>query len=605
MRRGAYSLLLFVALLLSYSAGVALADHMEFGGQDPISLWVGRADGLYLNFIPWNWAIGNTPTQWKAGKWDGNTWKADRDLEVDAERAIAAWETGQISRFGWDKIGRDRDDWNVRFYLGTCDDQFGKTRWGNFERDPIRKARYSNQMDVCIHEDLPALSDVRGAAIAHEVGHVYGLEERYLDQPTPTPIPGTPISLCNTSEVTIMDAIVVRPTPTPDRHCDNLTGPSSTDVGRVLTLYKSGIFVEPEIVPALLRDSADVIWKDHAWGEKHHVLSHFYWDDPNSVWVRFKTENIVEWTGLHRDMPAPGTRTPVPLTQRPPYEISSEIVPRDHSGLPNEAWYIACGHPYFVVYDLNGTWRCTDPVWLRQNPVSMPAPTPSPPAGPTAAPTPTITPTPTPTHTPTPISYPQLTIGVSNKYPIRGETVTLTATLNPHPPGTVTYQWQQRRSNGQWGDISGGDEAALRVRSDSSVTRRYRAEVSYDLGGPVVAISSTVTIRWQNAPTSTPTPTATKTPTPTATNTPTPTATNTPTPTATNTPTPTATKTPTPTATNTPTPTATKTPTPTPTATKTPTPTPTPVDPWCDLHPHYPTCWEYSSRNGNGEAPTD
>ena len=63
-------------------------------------------------------------------------------------------------------------------------------------------------------------------------------------------------------------------------------------------------------------------------------------------------------------------------------------------------------------------------------------------------------------------------------------------------------------------------------------------EVSYNLNGPAVATSSTVTIRWQDAPTATntPTPTAINTPTPTATNTPTPTATNTPTPTATNTP---------------------------------------------------------------------
>ncbi len=68
------------------------------------------------------------------------------------------------------------------------------------------------------------------------------------------------------------------------------------------------------------------------------------------------------------------------------------------------------------------------------------------------------------------------------------------------------------------------------------------------------------------APTSTPTPTAT------------PTATPTPTPTATPTPTPTATPTPTPTA----------TPTPTPTATPTPTPTPPPAS----------DCSEYTSTNG-------
>ena len=41
MRRGAYFL-----LLLSYSAGVAVADHTEFGGRNPVSWNMDKLSGV-------------------------------------------------------------------------------------------------------------------------------------------------------------------------------------------------------------------------------------------------------------------------------------------------------------------------------------------------------------------------------------------------------------------------------------------------------------------------------------------------------------------------------------------------------------------------------
>ena len=337
---------------------------------------------------------------------------------------------------------------------------------------------------------------------------------------------GDPNNRCNANVTSVMDGLDENEEP-----CDG--GSLTTwDITQVSTFYKYGV-LSNFAVSANDQGDGVVVWLDNAWAEKDHATWAAYRLSPDHDWVPYASESTKDKVGRHKDMGGGGggggwsdrVYTAV-------IDLGTHLDDNVDILLPDVSQYVVCGRVTTAQYG-TGQVLCSDYIDVSNAAHNAAIPTP----------------------TPTPIPDPELTVQVSNRNPVRGETVTLTATLDPHPPGTVTYQWQ-RLSNGQWSDISGADSAKLRVSSDSRVTRSYQVEVSYVLNGPAVATSSTVDIRWQDAPT--------------ATNTPTPTATNTPTPTATNTPTPTATNTPTPTATNTPEP---------------PTATPTPAQSWCELYP--------------------
>ena len=300
--------------------------------------------------------------------------------------------------------------------------------------------------------------------------------------------------------------------------CDSSSSPSTDDVARVTEFYQRGVLSDFTEVDNG-NGTATVTWLDHAWADKDHLVWASYRLSEQHDWVSFTYDRTENKVGRHRGMGGWTRHRYIDIVDLRTHQ-------RDNPGarLPDVSQYVLCGQANTAQYG-TGQVLCSDLIEVSNADHNNSLATP----------------------TPTPLPDPELTIDASNKYPASGETVTLTATLDPHPPGTVTYQWQ-RHLNGQWSDVSGADSAELRVQSDSRATREYRVVVSYDLGVPVVATSSTLTITWQNAPTSTPTLTATETPTPKPTKTPTPL------PTATNTPEP-------------------------------PTATPTPAQSWCELYP--------------------
>ena len=489
------ALLLAVALLAWFVGTVFAHDKGVYLPEDSRRQ---LSPTISYNYAPKQWVLRSATNSANAVRY----FSADSDLLSLARTAISRWKT-EFPALPWLEVSSTSTA-DVLFVWGNCDDHLGTLEYINLEADSVRKTIYWTDVEICLSNTYAFAHDADKVEIlVHEIGHAYGLHDRYVH----------PGGGCNNGDVSIMDG----------ENCDS-GSIETNDTTRVRKFYQEGIlsdFTESSISTT----STQVGWLDSAWAEKRQAYWTAYRLSPNHDWVSYGYMEESDWVGMHKDM----ARW---FNYRRTEVVDLTVHTQDNTGvvLPDVSEYVLCGRAVSAQYG-DGRVTCSDYIEVSNAAHNAAIPTP----------------------TPTPIPDPHLTVEVTNRNPVRGETVTLTAVLDPHPPGTVTYQWQ-RPSNDQWSDISGADSAKLRVRSDSRVTRSYQVKVSYDLNGPVVATSSTVTIRWRNAPTSTPTPTATNTPTPTATNTPTPTATNTPTPTATNTPEP-------------------------------PTATPTPAQSWCELYP--------------------
>jgi serine/threonine-protein kinase len=299
-------------------------------------------------------------------------------------------------------------------------------------------------------------------------------------------------------------------------------------------------------------------------------------------------------------LPTPASRTPTPLVDGPTTTGRPTAEPERSTARPARSWavWLALLGVLLIVgvgiVAFNPDQRASL-VALVVPPTPTPTPTitPSPTASATPSRTPTASATATATNTPTPTATPTAT---ASDTPTATDTPTPSATPTPATPIALPLrEMPLRLGPGSVYPVVGTvpvDEplAILGVSEDGAW---YLVETDADGEGWLSASAFSVdaygdlrTIRVAQAPTETPTDTATPSATPTDTSTPTPTAsatsTDTPTPTASATPTDTATPsatptlTPTPTDTFTPTPLATDTPTLTTTPSITPTPTPVP-----------------------------
>ena len=472
---------LLSAFLLALWGGPLLAHHKgDYIAQDKAfhyPLASPTAPKLYAGH---KWVLGS--------EGDAVTYYAgDSELLRLMRTAVDRWETA-IPSLNWAEgtatstadvtVVSKRCRYNLRANVDFTD--------ASWRTDSARRAQYWTNAQICLSnvELWLHYDEHKIGALVHELGHLYGLHEQYIDERT--------LGACNSASYSVMDGS------SSGGPCDG-SSPLTADINRVNHFYQRGSLTDFTQV-----NNGDgtgkVTWLDSAWAEKSHLVWTAYRLSSQHKWKPYGTYDYHSWVGGHKDS---GLNKHFRL--KATLDLTRHQDDNPGVRLPDVSQYVLCGRPITAQYG-NGDVTCSDYIEVSNAAHNAAIPTP----------------------TPTPIPDPQLTIKVTNRNPVRGETVTLTATLDPHPPGSVTYQWQ-RHSNDQWSDISGADSAKLRVRSDSRVTRSYQVEVSYNLNGPVVATSSTVTIRWQDAPTSTPTPTATNTPTPTATNTPEP-PTATPTP---------------------------------------------------------------------------
>lgn len=243
-------------------------------------------------------------------------------------------------------------------------DPCGRTDWDacfnpyDFTYREPQKASYTAKAQIHIRQGIT----FRRAAIAHELGHLYGLHERYIDQPTVA---------SNPSELSVMD-----------RSFDDLQeGPTIVDKTRVRAFWgKSDYVYEGNGVYYLWKKGdlsitattywdysiskykAAFTWRDLAWTEQVHQMG-AYWgyedtseNPPVIVWdtTPFLTKTYLENIGLHLFLG--GDKTDLGDTY-----MEDIIIPRDFKPA---GYFRMCGSPYFVGVQEWGSFRCSNSVYV-------------------------------------------------------------------------------------------------------------------------------------------------------------------------------------------------------------------------------------------------
>ena len=297
-----------LSLLVSTLAWPALADHFVFSGQDPdfhqANSIGNRGPKTFANH---KWALtpGSASSNSVSYYIDTSTIPSTPPPRASAtpsvshvNTAIANWES-TVDGLNWIEASSSGSaEMLIEFkFCGPAVGSFNPNR--RWYTDSIREARYWETAGICINSYNGWINE--GAiisAIAHELGHAYGLHEAYIDR-------GKNEGRCNPDRRSIMDNLHNAHS----GHCDNLQGPSTTDRHFVDKFYKTGTLSNFTAEVDEDGNTVDFSWKDNAWGEVHHniMVMHTFGDVDESdiaasIWQTFDGSEYAEGTGRHKDM---------------------------------------------------------------------------------------------------------------------------------------------------------------------------------------------------------------------------------------------------------------------------------------------------------------
>jgi hypothetical protein len=149
--------------------------------------------------------------------------------------------------------------------------------------DYTRTGYYMDTVRVWVHYPHYDFDEYWGmrSVVAHEIGHAYGLDDKYLHDPIE----------CNPDPLTtVMDAAVYNPQGEVSSGCD-WNGPTSADDSDITWLYFMDTpNVQPEILPSIKESSTRIRnpWRDHSPNESYYYLyDQYIWQ--NNV-VTYKTQ---------------------------------------------------------------------------------------------------------------------------------------------------------------------------------------------------------------------------------------------------------------------------------------------------------------------------
>ena len=266
-------------------------------------------------------------------------------MRNDVVSSIGNWTTS-IPELTW---AERPSDYDIEFKLGDCPDNsdfFGCVADRSFSNDSRADANYQDTAVVWIQDRSDWGVGGRQSVIAHELGHLYGMHEAYIENAN---------NPCNSARTSIMDGVT---TDANNKivHCDGLTGPNTTDVSVVEAMYRTGQM--GSMTASSSGTSATFTWKDGAWAERWYELQFFWWNHQNQTWVFFARPSHSDDVGVH--VPNYSCSSSAACEDR----TLSRTVNRVAYGTPS-AWYAMCGWPEFRKYRSYGTWRCSPYVYVQ------------------------------------------------------------------------------------------------------------------------------------------------------------------------------------------------------------------------------------------------
>lgn len=206
------------------------------------------------------------------------SWYAHPSLRTQAASVVANWQT-EVPFLPWLEVESGIE--NVTIRPENCGGFAACFNVLTFFPEPWRNANYLQAGEILIDLNVIATQDIPHG-LAHEVGHFYGLHERY-DESGPS---------CNGNEATVMDGLgCEQPIP---------TGPLTIDGERVRAFWRVGQGVSL----TLSRSGSSLVatWRDEAWSEARYVSTWHVWDEIEARWELAATYHLTYQAGVHRTM---------------------------------------------------------------------------------------------------------------------------------------------------------------------------------------------------------------------------------------------------------------------------------------------------------------
>ncbi|MBM3156158.1 MAG: hypothetical protein FJ004_02605 [Chloroflexi bacterium] len=264
------------------------------------------------NYVFYYWYIPQTPIQ-------NIRWKAEAQIRDAVNAAFQNWHNA-VPELTFQEVAQGQD---MEFFVAELDpwdpNANGMTIFTNFTYVATPNASYWTNAQILIDPGQWNQQALIGC-IAHEIGHLLGLHERYG-------------AACNAVEVTIMDAMLGKL-----QTCDGLQGPSALDEKRIYEFWAKG---NMPITGAGCGTVGTWMWKDLSWAENRYSFGIWYWN--GNGWTWYYGNEHLENVGTHFSYDN--------------YRNLLEEVNRQTYGAPAGS-HCACGHSYFPKFNTNGTWQC-------------------------------------------------------------------------------------------------------------------------------------------------------------------------------------------------------------------------------------------------------
>lgn len=334
MQQRLLGFLVIIGLVIA-SSKVAIANHYDYLPQDPAYYnWVAGGDPEMWTYQTWYLNSIFYPKS-SADPWRVINWKADSAIRTPFGQAVSDWSSID------NQLGIDWHPWrdinNTSGYVqhilngvvGACPGSpsatgcLSPTIWSGVSPG---HANFINVANIYMNfsSSYTWSNDVKRAAIAHEIGHAYGLHERYIE--------GPPIQ-CNNNESTVMDALYADANSVVHQ-CDNVSGPTATDRARISNFYLGGNYV----LQNAWWDAATGFqsrWTDQTWSDWGLNLDYYQWN--GTYWVIKGTMTELVDIAAHQ--------TPANRTIASVYNVKSAW---------GSGWYFVCGKGWNGTKD-NGT----------------------------------------------------------------------------------------------------------------------------------------------------------------------------------------------------------------------------------------------------------